>query len=255
MTLRFNPLVFFALFPSFAVLVAQGAAAGEPANATPVAVLELFTSQGCSSCPAADALMHDYVDRPDVVALTLPVDYWDYLGWKDTLASPKFTERQRAYSKARGDGRIYTPQMVVNGMVDTIGSHQGDIDRAITRSREIMMDKRISADVSSDGAVVTIAIGPGREANAGLSGTVWLAVVKPVVEVEIQRGENKGRKAKYYNVVRDLMPVGSWSGQSTTIKLEQSSVRPDSKDRCAVLVQKGSTGPIVGAAWMTTPSY
>src|SRR5215213_8380181 len=101
------------------VLLGQGASDG--AIASPQAVVELFTSQGCSSCPPADALLTDLAQRPDVVALTLPVDYWDYLGWKDTLASPAFTARQRAYAHGRSDRQVYTPQIIVNGSRPCMG--------------------------------------------------------------------------------------------------------------------------------------
>ena len=133
----FDWSIFVALAAASAGALVVGSAstanAGKASNtaATPVTVIELFTSQGCSSCPTADALLESYADRPDVVALTLPVDYWDYLGWKDTLASPKFSARQRTYAKARGDGRVYTPQVVINGLQHAVGSSATDIDRAI----------------------------------------------------------------------------------------------------------------------------
>ena len=101
---------------------------------TPKAVVELFTSQGCSSCPNADALLGKLANRDDVIALSLPVDYWDYLGWKDTLASPKFSERQRAYARTRGDGAIYTPQAVVNGLVHVNGADEGVIQNTIEKT-------------------------------------------------------------------------------------------------------------------------
>jgi len=106
------------------------ALAGPP----PKAVVELFTSQGCSSCPPADARLAELARRPDVIALTLPVDYWDYLGWKDTLAQPEFSVRQRAYSHGRGDRAVFTPQMVVNGMAACVGSDKAAIERAMERA-------------------------------------------------------------------------------------------------------------------------
>ena len=107
------------------------AQSASPAGLKPVMVVELFTSQGCSSCPPADVVLNTIAHRKDVIALTLPVDYWDYLGWKDTNASPRFTERQRAYAKSRGDGLIYTPQAVVNGLVHVNGASQHDVEQAI----------------------------------------------------------------------------------------------------------------------------
>ena len=114
----------------------ENADAAVPSKALtePTAVVELFTSQGCSSCPTADAVLAQLAKRDDIIALSLSVDYWDYLGWKDTLANPKFSERQRAYGKARGDGKIYTPQMVVNGMTHVNGSDEGEIGRLIDKT-------------------------------------------------------------------------------------------------------------------------
>ena len=103
------------------------------AGAEPRAVVELFTSQGCSSCPAADQLLGKLADDPSIVALSVPIDYWDYLGWKDTLADPRHTARQKAYSKVRGDREVYTPQVVVNGGLHALGSDKSAIERAITR--------------------------------------------------------------------------------------------------------------------------
>ena len=105
-------------------------------QAEPRAVIELFTSQGCSSCPAADKLLSEFKDDPSLITLSLPIDYWDYLGWKDTLASPGHTARQKAYSKMRGDREVYTPQVVVNGVLQALGSNRADIEKAVTQSHQ-----------------------------------------------------------------------------------------------------------------------
>jgi hypothetical protein len=128
-----------ALFALLTILVAPVATAQEvpveqPADKPAKAVIELFTSQGCSSCPPADALLKTLADDPSIIALSLPVDYWNYLGWKDTFASARNTERQRNYARTRGDGAIYTPQAVVNGVIPVNGSSKADIEQAKSRS-------------------------------------------------------------------------------------------------------------------------
>jgi hypothetical protein len=223
----------------------------EPAKSLPV--IELFTSQGCSSCPPADALMHEFAARRDVVALTLPVDYWDYLGWKDTLAKPAFAMRQRSYAKMRGDGEVYTPQMVVNGMAHVVGSHKADIERALSQTNEKLEHQRVSVDFRAEPGSLLVAIGPGPAPKSG-SGTVWLAVVEPQVEVEIEKGENTGRKIAYFNVVRELTNIGGWTGEPVVIRHVHDGAK-HSLFRYAAIVQQGTTGPIVGAAWLPDLSH
>jgi hypothetical protein len=223
----------------------------QPAKSLPV--LELFTSQGCSSCPPADALMQEFAVRRDVVALTLPVDYWDYLGWKDTLARPAFALRQRSYAKVRGDGEVYTPQMVVNGMAHVVGSHRADIERALSQTNEKLEHQRVSVELRAEPGSLIVAIGPGRPTKSG-SGTVWLALVEPRVEVEIERGENKGRKIAYFNVVRELTNIGGWTGEAAVIKYGHDGAK-QSPMRYAAIVQQGTAGPIIGAAWLPDLSH
>lgn len=230
---------------------------GEPVAAQGqrgLSVLELFTSQGCSSCPTADALLRSYANRPDIVALSLPVDYWDYLGWKDTLASPKFSHRQRAYADARGDGRIYTPQVVINGMMHAVGSHQSEIDQALVQTAERLKQDRVDLVAHSDGKTITIEAGAIPPTSRMGGGTIWLAVVQPSVEVEIRKGENRGKKVIYANVVRELAAVGMWSNKPTRIDLQESAVFQEQGQRCAVLLQEGTVGPIVAAAWVVGPA-
>jgi hypothetical protein len=219
-------------------------------SATPITVVELFTSQGCSSCPTADALLQSYADRPDVVALTLPVDYWDYLGWKDTLASPKFSARQRAYAKARGDGRVYTPQIVVNGLKHAVGSSARDIDRAISVTSSKIEPERVGVAVRSVNDHLVIDLEAARDASKITEATIWLALISRKVEVLIKRGENHGRTVTYHNVVREWMPVGMWNGTASTIKLAHHAVKQSEVDGCAIIVQHGDAGPIVGAAML-----
>lgn len=227
-------------------------AAGHTSEAAPVsAVVELFTSQGCSSCPPADALFKSFVDRKDIVALSLPVDYWDYLGWKDTLASPKNSERQRAYAKARGDGAVYTPQVVVNGAAHAVGSDAAAIERQIARTTMDFERRRVPMRFwrASNTLVIEVGTTPvdgGKPSEA----TIWIAAVQREAEVMITKGENHGHTLKYYNVVQALTPVGMWSGKELRLQLaSQTFMRPGTY-RYAVLMQHGAAGPIIGAAWL-----
>ncbi len=213
-----------------------------------VNVIELYTSQGCSSCPPADALLKTYAARPDVLAISLPVDYWDYLGWKDTLGSPKNSERQRSYARARGDGQVYTPQVVINGMAHAVGSSKPAIDAALMLTRDELAASRVPLKFWTEAGNLFIEAGAAAP-NASLKdGVVWLAVIQPSAEVEIARGENHGRKVAYTNVVRELTPVGTWTGQPLRIQLARSAIGNKDQDRIAVMIQSGKAGPIIGAA-------
>lgn len=224
---------------------AEGAANAAPAR---VAVIELFTSQGCSSCPTADALLKTFAQRPNVVALTFPVDYWDYLGWKDTLASPKFSARQRAYASARGDGRVYTPQVVVNGLKHALGSSEADIKKAVALTTPKVDPYRVGVRVRSADEHLIIDLEAAREPAKAGEATIWLALIERHVEVKIKRGENHGKIGTYHNVVREWMPVGVWNGAAATIKLAHHAVKQSGADGCAIILQRGDAGAVVGAA-------
>lgn len=212
-------------------------------------VLELYTSQGCNSCPPADTLFETYARRSDLVALTLPVDYWDYLGWKDTLASPKHSARQRAYAKARGDGRIYTPQVVVNGVTHVVGSSAGDIEQAI-KDVTSRAGTQVPVAVRVEAGRLIIDVGEATTGIAGLNATIWLASLQKEAEVPVRSGENRGRSLKYFNVVRDLTPVGMWSGKPARFELVRDAVKLPETESCAVLIQTGKAGPIIGSAML-----
>ncbi len=213
-------------------------------------VVELFTSQGCSSCPPADALLKRYADSPDIVALSFPIDYWDYLGWKDSLATPRNTDRQRAYAKARGDGAVYTPQVVVNGVSHVNGASQRDIDTALERGQRKLVDDHVPVRFWLEQGTVVIETGLAPDKMSHPEATIWLAHVTKVATVSIQRGENGGRSVVYTNVVREIAPVGMWSGKPTQIRLARSSIMRPQSEASAILVQAGDGGPIIGAAWM-----
>jgi len=223
--------------------------AGQVELAPPIrAVVELFTSQGCSSCPPADALLKTYSESKDVLALSLPVDYWDYLGWKDTFASPRNTERQRAYAKGFGIGPVYTPQAVINGMSQALGSSKKDIDEAIEQTAVALDRRRVTVRFLREPNSIIIATGGAPDGVEVKDATIWLAVVQKTGSVPIKRGENTGKALTYTNVVRELTPVGLWNGKPMTIQLAQASImRPETED-LIVLIQEADSGPIIGAA-------
>ncbi len=220
------------------------------ASSRPVAVVELFTSQGCSSCPPADKLLEKFKVRDDVVTLTFNVDYWDYLGWKDTLANPAYSARQRAYASARGDGQVYTPQAVINGTRHAVGSQEAAIERAIARSRDELEKLRVPLKMWTEGDTLVIETGAAPNGGRVKSATIWLALVKKSKTVAIGRGENGGRTITYHSVVRELTPVGRWTGQAVTIKLPKHHLMSGGSDGCTVFLQQDTAGAILAAAEM-----
>ncbi len=228
-------------------IVAMGEAVTSSVRAEPRAVLELFTSQGCSSCPAADRLAGELARDPSLVVMTLSVDYWDYLGWKDTLAVPGHAGRQRAYAKARGDREVYTPQIVVNGIAHAIGSDKAAIERTIAETRRAAAPLKLSvaAKVVGENLVVEV---PGAQ---GMRGEVWLCPISGSVPVKIARGENKGRTVTYSNVVRRWVKLGEFTGKAETYSIPVSMIGSGDIDRFAVVVQGGQAGEpklMLGAA-------
>jgi hypothetical protein len=225
-----------------------GMIAGET-RAEPVAVIELFTSQGCSSCPPADKLLGQLSADPSIIALSLPIDYWDYLGWKDTLAKPKHTARQRGYGHTRGDREMYTPQVVVNGALQVLGSDRKAIEDAVQRARKDGHTLVLPVTISMNNEQVQVTVGGGKE--LGASGDVWLCALTKTVQVEIPRGENRGKKIAYHNVVRRWVKLGHWAGANKTWMVPVSQFEEDGSNAVAVLVQTGTVekpGPILGAA-------
>jgi hypothetical protein len=225
------------------------------ARAEPRALLELFTSQGCSSCPAADKLLGELANDPSVVALSVPIDYWDYLGWKDTLASPGHSARQRAYAHVRGDRQVYTPQVVVDGAMHVLGSDRAAIERTIaqTAQKPSVMSLPVMLSVNGGNLAVTIKAKDGDHT----AGEVWLCPVARAVAVAIGRGENHGRTITYHNVVRRWLKLGDWTATDATWSVPISEIKGDDVDAAAVMVQEGSQekpGIILGAAYTALDS-
>lgn len=212
---------------------------GSPVAAQSPVVVELFTSQGCSSCPPADKLMHELAKRDDVIALALHVDYWDYIGWKDEFAMPRNAERQRGYALEAGRRSIYTPQMIINGVTDIVGARPMDLSKAIAEHAAI--PERIALTVARSGATVSISAEPGR-----VKGPLLVQMVRytPERTSNITRGENAGHVITYANVTEDWKILAEWDGV-TALSLEAVA---EGADPLVVLVQQGLHGPILAAA-------
>lgn len=221
-------------------------------EARPAVVVELFTSQGCSSCPPADKLLSELAKRDDVIALTEAVDYWDYLGWKDDNARHEHTLRQQAYAQLRGDRRIYTPQMVLNGRIHVVGSRKGDVDRGLSLMKTAEGRLSVPVDVEIAKDVLTISVSAGEsDRHANMDGTLYLMPFKRSVLAKIKRGENRGRSIEYHNVVQDIRPIGMWHGKAMTVELPIHVIKKQGYDGFAILLQadkNGLPGPVYGAA-------
>ena len=222
------------------IALAPGAAPAEQ----PV-VVELFTSQGCSSCPPADRLIGELAMRDDVIALSLHVDYWDYIGWKDPFGSPQNTERQRRYAEELGLRYVYTPQIVIDGRIDVVGSRRSEVLAGIRAAAR--RGKAVEVIFQpEDGGRVIIPAGHAPERGA----TIWLAVYDHSYETEIKRGENAGRTIENTHVVRRMERLGTWTGERLEIPLNLDSASTRDNYGCAVIVQQGRNGPILGAGLM-----
>jgi hypothetical protein len=231
-----------------AAAVAAAAFVSPPAEAGDVkGVVELFTSQGCSSCPPADKVFGDVIDQNGVIGLAWHVDYWDYLGWKDTFSSAAATERQRAYARGIGERGVYTPQIIVNGgTVAQNLSFRQSIDSALSGSLPVSLD----AKVSDGSLIVTAGAGEG-------SANIVLVTYRDSQNVPIERGENAGTTVNYRHAVQGVQTIGMWKGKSLTVELPGSEYAPKKGQGCAILLQKvssgGAPGSILGAAIIKHP--
>jgi hypothetical protein len=215
-----------------------------PVSATPVAV-ELFTSQGCSSCPPADALFERLAGEPNIVILTRPVTYWDRLGWKDTLAREENTSLQRAYAARGGEGSgVYTPQAVVQGVAAVVGSQELELRRLIVAEKRVP-GPAISAAATADGGR-SVSLSEG----ASVAADVLIVALKGEVSVHIGAGENGGRTVHYTNVVLSETKVGRWTGVPATIVIAGKVMKQAGADRYALILRAGTAGRIVAARYL-----
>jgi hypothetical protein len=243
---RVAPALLIAGFTIASVVAASvtAARAGEPR-----ALLELFTSQGCSSCPPADRLVGQLATDPSLIALSVPIDYWDYLGWRDTLANPAHSARQRAYARARGDGQVYTPQIVVNGAADALGSDRAEIERAITQTDRKTGVMSLPVALTVNNSTLDVSVSAADHLPAGAE--VWLCPIAKSVPVAIGRGENRGHTVTYHNVVRNWVKLGTLSAAPSNWSVPMAQIKSQGIDAAAVIVQEGSherPGIILGAA-------
>ncbi|MEO6341356.1 MAG: DUF1223 domain-containing protein [Caulobacteraceae bacterium] len=223
--------------PALFALAMTAAAPAAFAQAERPVVVELFTSQGCSSCPSANAAVATLAGRPDVLALSFGVTYWDDLGWKDTFASPQYTARQWDYARSLHHSQVWTPQVVVDGRVDTVGQTPAQIEPLIRAAKARRGD---GPRIDIQGDRVTIAAAAARP-----GAQVWLVRYDPrVVQVPIRRGENGGRTLPHRNVVRELVKLGDWSGAAKSLTIAPAK---DPNLKTAVLIQAGPGGAILAA--------
>lgn len=213
--------------------------AGETRGPT---VVELYTSQGCSSCPPADAVLGELAKREDVLALSFHVDYWDYIGWKDPFAAPLNSTRQREYSRIFKKSYVYTPQIIIHGMTETTGSNKAailaNIDNAkLAQDVPIKLERQPSGDLR-------IRIAQGHQPAQA---SVWLVYYDPLHQTTVRRGENRGVKLRNYNVVRSLKKIGEWRGGRLALTISAAELKAHKGQGCAVFLQNARKGPILGA--------
>lgn len=242
-----------AAFLASAAVLAAAAPVPVAAESAPVTVIELFTSQGCARCPPADALLGRLQGEPGIVALSLPVDYWNYLGWTDTRGTPENSARQKAYAAVRGDRDVFTPQMVINGTVAEVGSDEAAVRREIERQRVAGLAPVVPIGLDRDGDVLQIRIGAGKPDSGPSMATVWVGAVEARVAATVANGENAGRDIVHRNVLRGLRPVGMWKGEALEIDLPSAEI-DDGGQRCIVVLLQAERdekpGPILGAAFL-----
>ena len=236
MTLPFSRLA--ALILIFASLIALPAIA---AGKSPV-VLELFTSQGCSSCPPADQILGNYAGADDVIPLSFHVDYWDYIGWKDTFASKVTTARQYDYAKSLGQRNVYTPQLVLGGQEHYVGSDEHRILVAINQAKgRVASDAKIHIQKTGEGLKLTVSGNGDGDCEA------WLFAFDRRHEVAVQRGENSGNKLAYTNVVRDVRLLGRWDGGDRSFNIRHDQITMQKRDGYVIVVQAKGQGPVLAA--------
>lgn len=213
------------------------------------AVVELFTSQGCSSCPPADKILADYAQSKDVLALSWHVDYWNYLGWKDTFSKAEFTNRQRLYAAAFKRRGVYTPQAVVNGRNHVVGSSRTDITKLIDTYEASNRGLSSPLKIKETGDTIHVVAQAGADVKKA---TLWMVYFDKSHKVKIKRGENRGETITYHNVVRDVAVLGMASNGAIDVTLPKDVMRMKGYDSCAILLQTSSEdglpGAIIGAS-------
>ena len=246
---------FYAISAFLAATLAQPAWAVQavaPAQLQRPVVVELFTSQGCSDCPAADRLLGDLAKRKDVIALSLPITYWDMLGWKDTFATEANTQRQKSYARAMSHSGIYTPQMIIDGRFDVVGNQKDRVIAALSaRANDGLGEPTVPVFVGTSSGRLEIAI-PAAKTKMRPMATIWVMRTLMQGVVNVGGGENRNHRLTYTNVVRDLQRAGEWTGEAMKIDLPLNLANTK-HDGIAVILQARDYGPVLGAALLQIP--
>ena len=231
--------------------------------AEPVVVVELFTSQGCSSCPPANEFLGELAERKGLLALSYHVDYWNYMGWKDPFSSAQMTQRQRAYLPNLGQRYVFTPQMVIDGTAQGEGASRSKIEALLVEARKDI-DKKLVIKVAR-GGINEVKVGlPARRmmekkpadappAPMMKAATLWLVAYDTKHATEVLKGENSGRTINSYNVVRSIKPAATWQGKPMDVVLNLAEEIAAGYQNCAVLLQSGDGGRILAAARLPMP--
>ncbi len=250
--MAFRKLLRLAAFALAVLMLPRAGLAGQTEK--PLGVVELFTSQGCNSCPAADEFFAELAGRDDIVALSYHVDYWDYLGWKDTLSRKENTERQYDYMRAFGGRSVYTPQAVINGRTHVNGANRGEVNGTLGRLQKLGDGLRVPITVSRTSDRVMIDAGDAGD----MTGDAHVIIVyfDAPQAIKIGKGENSGRRMTYWNAVTGIQTAGMWHGKAQRYELPMSEI--SKRGACsAVLLQSvgkdGLPGPILGAAFIRKP--
>ena len=215
-------------------------------------MVELFTSQGCSSCPPADKIIGELAKDPSVIALSMPIDYWDYLGWKDTLADSRFSARQKAYSHMRGDRDVYTPQVIVNGSAHVIGSDRASIEGAIKDTSKADGVMSVPVTMTLSGKQINVSVAASKEPSAAPTARSGSARSRRRCRSRSGAAKIAASEVTYHNVVRNLLKVGDWNGSSGSWTVPLENISRDGVDAAVVYVQDGNRdkpGAMLGAAY------
>jgi hypothetical protein len=231
------------------------ASADEQLSDKPLGVVELFTSQGCNSCPPADEFFAELAAKPDLVALSYHVDYWDYLGWQDTLSRKENTARQFEYMRSFNSRSVYTPQAVINGRVHVNGANRAAVNDELSGMQKAGEGMVVGIKISRSGDGVMIDAGDAASGSSNVNAHVVVVYFDPPQTIAIGKGENDGRSLTYWNAVSDIQTAGMWHGKAQRYELPMSEIAK--KGGCAVLLQSvdkdGLPGPILGAAVIRKP--
>ena len=237
---------------TFATLACMTGSANAIEITTPKAVVELFTSQGCHSCPPADKVIGEFTQTNEILGIGIHVDYWDYLGWKDQFASKSNTQRQYDYAKSLQERQVYTPQAVINGQTHEVGSRKSRIEGLINQLQKSGNGLTVAMNVSISGDTLNIAV--PNEADAR-DATLYLFSMSSKESVEIANGENGGKTLQYHHILRSIQPIGMVKANGLSINFPISELKKDGNDCYALILQKmdprGNPSRILSAVYMS----